>query len=190
MKPVWVPREDEYDPPSVAKIFCGFIYVPDLDLEEILRLLEQVWGPVDCISRRFSFGTTRYYGREMGSPLSRKFVTFREDVDQEALPRLKWEARRVERAWLGPTGGRRVNIDPGFLLPERLVLATTKPFAHRPYLGQGIYADVTLIYRKKSFRPMDWTYPDYTAPHILMMVNRMREHYLLQKRAARRGCIE
>ncbi len=190
MKPVWAPEEEEYERPPAAKIFCGFIYVPDLDLDEVLRLLEQAWGPVDFISRRFPFAYTRYYDREMGSPLSRKFVTFREDVDQEALPRLKWEAKRVEGGWLGPGGGRRVNIDPGLLLPERLVLATTKPFAHRPYLGKGIYADVTLVYRKKSYRPMEWTYPDYTAPHTLMMVNRLREHYLLQKKTARRDSIE
>jgi hypothetical protein len=126
----------------------------------------------------------------MGSPLSRKFATFQDEVDQEALPRLKWQAKRVEGAWLGPTGGRRVNIDPGLLLPERLVLATTKPFAHRPYLGKGIYADVTLVYRKKGYRPMEWTYPDFRAPRTLTMVNRLRERYLLQKKASRRDSIE
>lgn len=190
MKPVRVPEEERYDPPPAAKIFCGFIYVPDLDLAEVLRLLEHVWGPVEFISRRIAFAYTRYYGTEMGSPLTRKFVTFREDVDQEDLPRLKWEAKRVEGDYLNARGGRRVNIDPGLLLPERLVLATTKPFAHRLYLARGIYADVTLVYRKKSYRPLAWTYPDYGTPDAVRMMNSLREHCFLQKRAIEKGRIE
>jgi hypothetical protein len=187
MKPVRVPEEEEYDPPPTATIFCGFIYVPDLDLAEVLCVLEQAWGPVEYISGRIPFRHTRYYGQEMGSALSRKFVTFREEVDQEALPRLKWEAKRVEDRYLNARGRRRVNIDPGFLLPERLLLATTKPFAHRPYLAKGIYADVTLIYREKSYRPLHWTYPDYGMPDILRMMNNLREHCFLQKRAIEKG---
>jgi hypothetical protein len=187
MKPVRVPEEQRYDPPPDAKIFCGFIYVPDLDLAEVLCLLEQAWGPVEFISRRIPFDHTPYYGQEMGSALSRKFVTFREEIDQEALPRLKWEAMRVEESYLNARGTRRVNIDPGLLLPERLQLATTKPFAHRPYLGKGIYADVTLIYREKSYRPLHWTYPDYGVPDFLRMVNNLREHCFLRKRAIEKG---
>jgi hypothetical protein len=190
MKPVRVPEEEKYDPPPAAKIFCGFICVPDLKLAEVLRLLEQAWGPVEFISRRIPFDYTRYYGQEMGFPLSRKFVTFREEVDQEALPRLKWEAKRVEDSYLNARGGRRVNIDPGLLLPERLVLATTKPFAHRLYLARGVYADVTLIYRKRSYRPLEWTYPDYGVPDTLRMLNNLRKHCFLQKRAIEKGRIE
>lgn len=190
MKPVRVPEEGQYDPPPAAKIFCGFIYVPGLNLAEVLRLLEQAWGPAEFISRRIDFAYTRYYGTEMGSPLTRKFVSFREEVDQEDLPRLKWEAKRVEGSYLNVWGGRRVNIDPGLLLPERLVLATTKPFAHRPYLARGIYADLTLVYRKKSYRPLVWTYPDYRAPDALRMMNNLRKHCFLQKRAIEKGRIE
>ncbi len=190
MKPVRVPEEGQYDPPPAAKIFCGFIYVPDLNLAEVLCLLEQAWGSVEFISRRIDFAYTRYYGTEMGSPLTRKFVSFREEVDQEDLPRLKWEAKRVEGSYLNAWGGRRVNIDPGLLLPERLVLATTKPFAHRPYLARGIYADLTLVYRKKSYRPLVWTYPDYRAPDALRMINNLRKHCFLQKRAIEKGRIE
>ena len=103
---------------------------------------------------------------------------------------MKWEAKRVEASFRNERGGRRVNIDPGFLLPERLMLATTKPFSHRPYLGRGIYADVTLIYRDKSYRPLEWTYPDYGAPDTLQLLNNLREHCLLRRRAIEKGWIE
>ncbi len=190
MKSAQAPEDRTYDPPPAAKIFCGLLYVPDLDLAEVLCVLEEKWGPVEFISRRFPFDYTRYYDKEMGSPLFRKFVTFRDEVDQEDLPRLKWEAKRVEGTYLHSTGGRRVNIDPGLLLPERLVLATTKPFSHRPYLRQGIYADLTLVYRNRSYRPLEWTYPDYGAPETLRMMNNLREHAVLRKRAVRRGWTE
>jgi len=190
MKPVRAPEEERYDPPPAAMIFCGFIYVPDLELAEVLRLMEQAWGPVEFISKRIPFHSTRYYEQEMGPALSRKFVTFREEVDQEALPRLKWEAMGVEGRYLDGRGCRRVNIDPGFLLPERLMLATTKPFAHRPYLARGVYADVTLIYRKKSYHPLHWTYPDYGTPDAVRMMNNLREHGFLQKRTVEKDATE
>ena len=190
MKPVRVRQEERYTNPPKAKIFCGFIYVPDLDLGEVLRSLERAWGPVEFISRRFPFDYTRYYDSEMGSPLSRKFLTFREEAEQEALPEMKWEAKRVEADFLHSTGGRRVNIDPGLLLPDRLVLATTKPCAHRPYLAKGVYADLTLVYRNRSYMPLEWTYPDYAASQTVKMMNNLREYSFFRKRASRRGRIE
>ena len=190
MKPESVLEEEEYDSPSKAKIFCGFIYIPELNLGEVLRRLERAWGPVEFIRRPILFDYTRYYEEEMGSPLWRRFVTFREEADQDALAGMKWEAKRVEDAYRRPAGTRRVNIDPGLLLPDKLVLATTKSCSHRPYLGRGIYADLTLRYHKGGYEPLEWTYPDYAAPDTVRMMNRLREHYLLQRRAARRGWIE
>ncbi len=190
MKPVRVPEEERYVSPPLAKIFCGFIYVPDLNLADVLRGLAEMWGPVEFISRRIPFVYTRYYEREMGPSLWRKFVTFQKEVEQDRLPFLKLEARGVERAFAHDSARRRVNIDPGLLLPERLVLATTKPFSHRPYLSKGVYADLTLVYRQKSFRPLEWTYPDYAEPDTLGMMNRLRERCCLRKRAHRGGWLE
>ena len=41
------------------------------------------------------------------------------------------------------------------------MLASTKDHAHRIYLGDGIYAEVTLAYRQRQWQPLEWTYPDY-----------------------------
>ena len=72
---------------------------------------------------------------------------------------------------------RRVNLDPGYLLLSRLVLSTFKDFAHRIYLGRGVFAEVTLIFREGSFRPLPWTYPDYAAPETIALFNKAREDY-------------
>jgi len=44
------------------------------------------------------------------------------------------------------------------------VLATTKDHAHRIYLSDGIYGEVTLRWRKHQWEAWPWTYPDYDAP--------------------------
>jgi len=65
------------------------------------------------------------------------------------------------------------------------VLATTKDNAHRIYLGQGIYAEVTLIYRGRRFCPLPWTYPDYASGDYDPILRVIRERYMDQLRASR-----
>ena len=69
---------------------------------------------------------------------------------------------------------RRVNIDPGYITPAKLVLATTKDYSHRIYLGKGIYAEVTLIYSQKKYRILDWTYPDFRQEKYLAYFEEIR----------------
>jgi len=173
-------------PPSKAKLFCSLIYQERLVLEDVLTLLCGEWGEAEFISPRFPFSHTSYYEEEMGSHLVRKFLTFEGTHEQDALPGLKWTAIGVERKFLESGRGRRVNIDPGLLMPDKLVLATTKSSAHRPYLGRGIYADLTLLFHNKSYRPLPWTYPDYASEETLKMLNSLRnryrsERYLIQE---------
>ena len=83
--------------------------------------------------------------------------------------------------------GRTVNIDPGYIDRMKLVLATTKDSSHRVYLGQGIYADVELIYRSGSFVCLEWTYPDYREKFAIEFFNTVRDAYLAQLKAGRTG---
>jgi hypothetical protein len=71
-----------------------------------------------------------------------------------------------------------VNIDPGYISLSHAILATTKGYAHRPYLRDGIYADLTLIYRNRSFQPLEWTYPDYRQDQIILLFNQFRKKYM------------
>jgi hypothetical protein len=77
-------------------------------------------------------------------------------------------------------GKRLINVDPGYLLPERFVLATGKNYTHRIYLKAGIYADLTLIYYKGQFRPLEWTYPDYAGEPVIGFLESVRDKYLYQ----------
>jgi len=59
-----------------------------------------------------------------------------------------------------------------------LVLATTKDQQHRLYLGQGIYAEVTLAFRSRQWQPLGWTYPDYRRADFQVFFLTCREHLL------------
>ena len=84
---------------------------------------------------------------------------------------------------LASDGKRRINLDPGYISQSKLVLATTKNHGHRIYLGKGIYAEVTLRYRNKAFRPWEWTYPDYRTEEYVEILEEIRSIYVDQIRA-------
>jgi len=63
-----------------------------------------------------------------------------------------------------------------------MVLATTKAFSHRIYLGQGIFAELTYLCKGKEFYPLEWTYPDYREPFAREFFRQVREAYLRETR--------
>jgi hypothetical protein len=121
-------------------------------------------GPIALASEPFDFNETDYYTSTMGAGLKKQFFAFARLVDPTALAGIKvatneWE---TEYAALGRHGEPRpLNLDPGYITPAKLVLASTKDHAHRIYLRDGIYAEVTLNFRQRQWQPLEWTYPDY-----------------------------
>ena len=165
-------------PPTPAKLIVGFFVKEKALASGIAQALQDRLGPVDMISAWFNFDFTTYYEKEMGAPLSRRLVVFKTPVEQTELAAIKRMTNAVEQTYQRQ-GQRRVNIDPGYLLPERFVLATGKNFTHRIYIGQGIYADLTLIYQKGAFRTLPWTYPDYADKHLIDFLTLVRKKYML-----------
>jgi len=149
------------------------------------ELARWLGGP-DYESPLLSFDQTRYYEREMGPGLKRRFYAFSRLIDAAELVALKRWAIEAEARWRHD-GRRRVNIDPGYVSLAKLVLATTKDNVHRIYLGEGIYAEVTLYFCKGRFHPWPWTYPDYASPEYRAIFERIRELYREQLRAAKQG---
>ncbi len=160
-------------PASPAKLVIGFL-VGDKSLAGgIMNALGESFGALDLVSPWLPFDYTDYYIREMGAPLHRRLLAYKTLVAQDELPAVKHITNRLE-ANTAVDNRRRVNIDPGLLLRERFVLATGKNFTHRVYLGRGIYADLTLIYRQGAFQALPWTYPDYTDARLQAFLLRAR----------------
>ena len=158
------------------------LFSPSKELiDDVMPELEQMFSPSDWTSPELYFDRTKYYAREMGWPLHRRFVSFERLLRPTDIVEIKIATNRMENGYR-QEGRRRVNIDPGYISLERLVLATGKNYAHRIYLSKGIYADLTLIFHKESFRPLQWTYKDYASPEIIGLFNEVRERYKRQLR--------
>jgi len=151
-------------------------------LAEAAERLIQPFGPISERSQPVPFTHTTYYAQELGPQPWRQFITFARLVDPGDLAAIKVQTNALERAWT-VEGKRLVNLDPGYISLSKLVLATTKNHWHRLYLGQGIYAEVTLPYRDGAFRPQEWTYPDYRTPEHLAFFSAARERYRRELRA-------
>lgn len=161
----------------VASIFSGDVRI----IEDVVKALSQKYGVADYISAPIAFVCTDYYEKEFGGSLLRRFVAFERLVRPESLPDVKLWTNALENS-LAASEKRRVNIDPGYLSPAHLILATGKGYSHRPYLRDGIYADLTLIYQKGRFQALPWTYPDYASAEMIGIFTMIREKYLLQLR--------
>jgi hypothetical protein len=61
-------------------------------------------------------------------------------------------------------------------------LASTKDHAHRIYLNDGIYAEVTLAYRRGGWQAFPWTYPDYRRHDFQEFFTRCRESLRIERR--------
>ncbi len=164
--------------PKPAKLFMSLIASENEIFHQGLQELQLAFGQMDMMSERLNFDYTNYYTEEMGKPLFRHFITFERLILIPTLPDIKQTTNRMEENFSTPEGNRRINIDPGYICLEHVVLATTKGYSHRPYLRDGIYADLTLIYRNKSFHPLEWTYPDYRSPEVITLFNQFRKKYL------------
>ncbi|NNL77064.1 MAG: DUF4416 family protein, partial [Desulfobacterales bacterium] len=138
--------------------------------------LSTAFGALDMVSSWLPFNYTTYYTPEMGEPLFRRLLTFKTLIDQGELASIKLATNRLEESY-SQDGRRRVNIDPGYLVYERFVLASGKNFSHRIYIGNCIYADLTLIYQHGAFEKLPWTYPDYADPLILGFLKQIRNKY-------------
>ncbi len=165
--------------PQPVKLFAGLLTARPSALGEVRGRLEERLGPVDTESGWLDFDYTDYYEPEMGAGLKRVLWGFARLDGPEALVDLKLYTNAVEST-VSVGGKRTVNIDPGYLAPSRVVLASTKDFAHRLYLGGGIYGEVTLMYRSGGFQPLPWTYPDYRSEGYQEFFRGLRRVYLRQ----------
>ena len=113
----------------------------------------------------------------MGADLKRIFLFFERPVTPDRLADIKNITNEIEDSFCRNTENlpeRPINIDPGYMTLAKVVLASTKDYAHRIYIGKGIYAEVTLFYQDKTFQPLLHTYPDYRSGEYVDLFNKAR----------------
>lgn len=165
-----------------VKLFVGVIYSSSPVLERAEPALQNRFGEIDKESPGWNFDFTNYYEKEMGANLWRKFISFKRLINPEDLKEIKIYTNLLERelAQMYAPPIRPINLDPGYLALSKVVLATTKDYTHRLYLGDGIYGEVTLHYHHGKFWPYAWTYPDYQTGNYLEFFHELRQIYQAQ----------
>ena len=148
--------------PVPVKLFCGILYSDEERYQKALAALTEKYGRIDFTSPVYPFDVTDYYVSEMGSPIYRVFVAFAELIGPNELARIKIECNRIEDE-LAVQGRRKVNLDPGYLDYDKVVLASAKYNAHKIYLDYGIYADTTMMYARGHYQPSSWAFPDFKS---------------------------
>lgn len=171
-----------------VKLIVGILFSDRTACEKALLSLTRKFGAADYETKPVLFTQTDYYDREMGTPIYRMFMAFKKLVLPHRIAGIKKWSDTLEKRFT-KNGNRKVNVDPGYISLNNLVLATTKNYGHRIALSSSIYAEVTLMYQKGAFETLPWTYPDYrdaaNIPHFTEIRRLLKEQYdqkgLLQK---------
>ena len=161
--------------PVPALLFTAVLISKDFNLNELVEILEKEFGKISVYSRKIKFIWSDYYEAEMGPELERVFMVFEDLVSKDEIIRVKRITDEIENKYSN-NGKRTVNIDPGLIALENIVLATNKAFFHRVYLGDGVYAEVTLYYKGKTYWPIEyWTFPEYRSTPVISFFNQVRQ---------------
>lgn len=166
-----------------VKLFIAVIFSQEQFLDKATKELRAKFGNLDFESEALDFNYTRYYEKEFGPCLRRKFLSFSNLICPIEIAAIKTITNRIELA-LSKDKKRRVNLDPGYLNDAKLILATTKDYSHRIYLSKGIYAEVTLSFSQGSFKPYPWAYPDYQTKEYTAIFNHIRNIFMQQRKNA------
>jgi hypothetical protein len=166
--------------------FVALLYGNESHYDPLRVKLSELFGPVELESPVYPFTFTSYYEATMGPALKRRFLLFEWESNPETLADWKRATNDLEEQLSGELQGgvqRPVNIDPGYVTGGKLILASTKDFAHRIYLRDGIFAEVTLHFQDGEWRSHNFTFPDFKSGVYNEFLNRAREAHLRKTRS-------
>jgi len=174
--------------PEPVKLIVGILAADEACLAQAIQGISAEMGRIDLSSQVWPFTQTHYYDQEIGPCILRQFVTLEHLVDPGALAQIKHQTNTLEQdmaqALAYPTP-RPINLDPGYIEPSKLVLASTKNFSHRIYIGKNMYAEVTLIVDKGQWSALRYTFPDYRQSDYYAFFEEVRQRLRSQLKVLR-----
>jgi hypothetical protein len=167
-----------------VKLFVGVLVSDPKMVTPVRERLVESFGPIDHASAVIPFDFTDYYAVEMGDAVDRVFYSFESLIEADRLSDIKRMTNALEEQMKPslPSVQRPVNLDPGYVEHAKVILASTKNFYHRIYLGRGIFAEVTMHFKNNTFQFFPWTYPDYQSRDYQEFFLRIRHIYRSQLR--------
>lgn len=165
--------------PPKGRLVVSIIYSSLDALAESLRLLEKQFGRVQCETMEIEY-TDDQYVEEMGESLLRRFYSFEKLIERDRLPSIKTLCAKLEKQFgdvIHDHPFRTVNIDPGLMTPENLVMASHRELNHRVYFEHGVFAELTLVYSRGRFVRLPWTHPDFCQGEAIEFFLRVRDSF-------------
>ena len=169
--------------PNPVKLIVGILAADKSCLNAAADAVSKQFGKIDLTSDVWPFTKTDYYNKEMGTNILRSFVTIDKLICPGDLAQIKHKANAIEQALpqaLKHEFPRPVNLDPGYIEPSKLVLASTKNFSHRIYIGENMFAEVTLVVDRGKWSIMRYTFPDYQQEFYWEFFEQARKRLLQQ----------
>ena len=175
-------------PPKPVKLIIGIIAADRQCLHAAIEAIEAKLGKIDLVSDVWPFDKTNYYKDETGKHILRQFVSIERLIHPGKLAKIKHRTNKLEQKLAAKSAlplPRPVNLDPGTIEPSKLILATTKNYSHRIYIGKKMYAEVTLVFDKGRWNPLPYTYPDYKQKCYHDFFDKVRKRLLEQLKSKR-----
>lgn len=175
----------ELQNPKQVKLIVGILAASDEALSRAVECIEQRFGKGDFKSEVWAFTQTEYYKDEIGDNVLRQFISIEKLIDPGELADIKHQTNELEKELaerLKLDLPRPVNLDPGIIEPSKLILATTKNFSHRIYIGNKMYAELTLSFNKGIWNSFAYTFPDYKQRRYHEFFSKVRERLVQQLR--------
>ena len=176
----------EINRPEPVKLIFGILAADEKSLEAGRHQITEHFGDCDLVSEVWPFTQTTYYKDELGDSAIRQFVCIEELIDPGELAEIKHASNRLEMEIAESIDcglPRPVNLDPGIIEPSKLVLASTKNFSHRIYIGDSMYAELTLSYCKGKWQSFPYTFPDYKEQRYHGFLSAARDRLVEQIRS-------
>lgn len=171
--------------PKPVKLIIGILAANNDALSQAVKAIETEFGTIDLKSQAWPFTQTDYYKDQIGNDILRQFVTIEKLINPGTLADIKHKTNEIEKELaknLNLDLPRPVNLDPGIIEPSKLILASTKNFSHRIYIGDRMYAELTLSFNKGIWKSFDYTFPDYRQKRYHDFLSKARNRLVEQLR--------
>ena len=163
-----------------VKLIFALMYKDYNVLNNVKKILIENFGEIDFESDEYDFDIfTNYYEKEFGKGLKKRLISFENLIDRERIVDIKIFSMNLEERF-SRNGRRQINIDPGYITETSLILTSKKERPHRIYLSRGVFAEVTLLFGRKSCINLPWTFPDYKTDIVCNFLIKVRRKYLEQ----------
>ena len=171
-----------------VKLLIAAMAADNKCLSAALDAIVAEFGTTDFESDIWPFDQTDYYKDQTGPNIVKQFVSIEKLIDPGELAQIKHKTNQIEQTQAdllrssGVVWPRPINLDPGIIEPSKLVLASTKNFSHRIYIGEQMYAEVTLVFHKGKWESFPYTFGDYKQLRYFEFFNKVRTRLVEQLR--------